>query len=103
MGTTAGSWALVGAKATHNSAIAQKLINAGLIILGKANMTLRSHLAAMTSGAADQMTQKFAGMKMTMMMPGWSARGGQTLSPYVSPIEEGETLLGHSVSWLRYP
>jgi amidase len=37
-------------------------------------------------------------MKMTMMMPGWSARGGQTVSPYVGPIEDGETLLGHSVS-----
>ncbi|KAK0655603.1 amidase signature domain-containing protein [Cercophora newfieldiana] len=78
MGTTAGSWALVGAKAKHNSVIAQKLIDAGLIILGKTNMT------------------EFAGMKMTMMMPGRSAYGGQTLSPYVGPIEEGETLLGHS-------
>lgn len=42
--------------------------------------------------------QEFAGMKMTMMMPGWSAYGGQTLSPYVGKIEEGETILGHSVS-----
>lgn len=45
-------------------------------------------------------------MKMTMMTPGWSAVGGQTLSPYVGQIEEGETLLGHSVShsnpWNRY-
>ncbi|KAK1825954.1 amidase signature domain-containing protein [Podospora conica] len=29
-------------------------------------------------------------------MPGWSPVGGQTLSPYVGPIEDGETLLGHS-------
>ena len=29
-------------------------------------------------------------------MPGWSPIAGQTLSPYVGPIEEGETLLGHS-------
>lgn len=36
-------------------------------------------------------------MKMTMMMPGWSAFGGQTISPYVGPIEDGETILGHSV------
>ncbi|KAK0708454.1 amidase signature domain-containing protein [Lasiosphaeris hirsuta] len=78
MGTTAGSRALIGAKASKNSAIAQRLVDAGLIILGKTNMT------------------EFAGMKMTMMMPGWSAAGGQTLSPYVGRIEEGETLLGHS-------
>ncbi|KAL7930155.1 amidase signature domain-containing protein [Trichoderma chlorosporum] len=78
MSTTAGSWAFVGAKATKNSAIAQLLIDAGLIIIGKANMT------------------EFAGMKMTMMMPGWSGHGGQTLSPYVGKIEDNETLLGHS-------
>lgn len=37
-------------------------------------------------------------MKMTMMMPGWSAHGGQTLSSYVGKMEENEKLLGHSVS-----
>ncbi|KAK3317139.1 amidase signature domain-containing protein [Cercophora scortea] len=78
MDTTAGSWALAGAKANKNSAIAQKLIDAGMIILGKTNMT------------------EFAGMKTTMVMPGWSSRGGQTLSPYVGEIKEGETILGHS-------
>ncbi|KAK3682983.1 amidase signature domain-containing protein [Podospora appendiculata] len=78
MDTTAGSWALVGAKASKNSVIAQKLVDAGMIILGKTNMT------------------EFAGMKTTMAMPGWSSRGGQTLSPYVGKIKEGETILGHS-------
>ncbi|KAL1859690.1 hypothetical protein VTK73DRAFT_7497 [Phialemonium thermophilum] len=78
MGTTAGSWALVGAKAPRNSAIAQLLIDNGLIILGKTNMT------------------EFAGLKTTMMSPGWSAVRGQTISPYVGQIEQGETLLGHS-------
>ncbi|KAH6603923.1 hypothetical protein Trco_007369 [Trichoderma cornu-damae] len=78
MSTTAGSWAFVGASSTKNSTIAQLLIDAGLIIIGKANMT------------------EFAGMKMTMMMPGWSSHGGQTLSPYVGKIEDNEALLGHS-------
>lgn len=41
--------------------------------------------------------QEFAGMKSIKMMPGWSAHGGQTISPYVGPIKEGERLLGHSV------
>ncbi|GFP59182.1 putative amidase C869.01 [Trichoderma asperellum] len=78
MSTTLGSWAFVGAKAAKNSAIAQILIDAGLIILGKGNMT------------------EFAGMKMTTIMSGWSSHGGQTLSPYVGKIEENETLIGHS-------
>ncbi|PYI06050.1 amidase signature enzyme [Aspergillus sclerotiicarbonarius CBS 121057] len=78
MSTTAGSYAFVGAKASKNGTITQRLIDAGLIILGKANMT------------------EFSGMKMTMMMPGWSAHGGQTLSPYVGKIEDKEKILGHS-------
>ncbi|KAF5009864.1 hypothetical protein FDECE_3937 [Fusarium decemcellulare] len=78
MSSTAGSLAFLGSKASKNGAITQKLIDAGLIILGKANMT------------------EFAGMKMTMMMPGWSAHGGQTLSPYVGKMENNERLLGHS-------
>ena len=42
-------------------------------------------------------------MKMTMMNPGWSAVGGQTLSPYVGQIEKGETLLGQSVCFNAKP
>jgi amidase len=40
MDTTAGSWALVGSKASTNSEVVQKLVDAGLIILAKANMTV---------------------------------------------------------------
>jgi hypothetical protein len=40
MSTTLGSWAFVGAKATKNSAIVQLLVDSGLIILGKGNMTV---------------------------------------------------------------
>ncbi|KAK3303460.1 amidase signature domain-containing protein [Chaetomium strumarium] len=78
IGTTAGSRALVGARASANSAIAQRLLDQGMIILGKTNMT------------------EFAGMKMAGMTPGWSSAGGQTVSPYVGPIAEDETLLGHT-------
>ncbi len=35
-------------------------------------------------------------------MPGWSAYGGQTLSPYVGRLEIGEKVLGHSVSDCLY-
>lgn len=41
MDTTAGAWALVGAKTDTNSAIAQRLLDQGMIILGKTNMTVR--------------------------------------------------------------
>ncbi|KAI1203982.1 amidase signature enzyme [Nemania serpens] len=78
MATSAGAVAFADAETSKNSPIAQKLIDAGMIILAKANMT------------------EFAGMKSIKMMPGWSAHGGQTISPYVGPIKEGERLLGHS-------
>ncbi|KAG7287135.1 hypothetical protein NEMBOFW57_006640 [Staphylotrichum longicolle] len=46
METTAGAWALVGAKADTNSAIAQRLLDQGMIILGKTNMTKYEYEAA---------------------------------------------------------
>ncbi|KAJ5673954.1 amidase signature enzyme, partial [Penicillium macrosclerotiorum] len=73
MSTTAGSYVFDGAKVLKNGAITQRLIDAGLIILGKANMT------------------EFAGMKMTMMMPddnetilGHSAPGGSSTGSAVA-------------------
>ncbi|KAI1173059.1 amidase signature domain-containing protein [Nemania sp. FL0916] len=78
MPTCAGAAVFAGAKASKNGAIVQRLIDAGLIILAKGNMT------------------EFAGMKTEEMMPGWSAYGGQTISPYVGPIKKNEKILGHS-------
>jgi amidase len=43
MSTTAGSYAFIGAKASKNGAITQRLIDAGMIILGKANMTVSGY------------------------------------------------------------
>ncbi|KAI0806447.1 amidase signature domain-containing protein [Xylaria sp. FL0064] len=40
--------------------------------------------------------KEYAGMKTEEMMPGWSAYGGQTISPYVGPIKRNEKILGHS-------
>ncbi|KAK8035698.1 amidase, partial [Apiospora marii] len=77
MPTTAGSFAFLAAKATKNSGLVQKLMDAGMIILGKSNMT------------------ELCGMKL-MTTPGRSAVAGQTLSPYVGAIEGGESILGHS-------
>ena len=42
MDTTAGAYAFVGAVARKNSEVAQQLLDSGLIILGKANLTVRT-------------------------------------------------------------
>lgn len=46
MPTTVGSWAFVGAKPKKSAALVDKLINVGLIILGKANLTVYSAFLA---------------------------------------------------------
>lgn len=40
MSTTAGSRAFIGSVASKNGAIVQRLLDAGLIVLGKGNMTV---------------------------------------------------------------
>ncbi|KAK9424991.1 putative Amidase signature domain-containing protein [Seiridium unicorne] len=92
MDTTAGTYEFIGAKPKKNGAIVQKLIDAGLIILGKTNMTVSSQV---TNFRWWLTVQELHGMKM-IMTPGRSAAGGQTLSPYVGDIEKGEVILGHS-------
>ena len=65
MMTTAGSLALVGAKPQRDATVAQKLREAGAVILGKTNL---SEWANFRSGKSSS---------------GWSGRGGQTKNPYV--------------------
>ncbi|MBN2238927.1 MAG: amidase [Dehalococcoidales bacterium] len=64
MMTTAGSLALEGSYAPRDSFVAQKLREAGAIILGKANLS------------------EFANARGTNSIGGWSSRGGLTLNPY---------------------
>ncbi|HTR26504.1 MAG TPA: amidase [Terriglobales bacterium] len=64
MMTTAGSLALVGAKAAKDSGVAQKLRAAGAIILGKTNLS------------------EWANIRSSHSTSGWSGRGGQTKNPY---------------------
>ena len=64
MTTTAGSLALEGSKPLRDSFVAQKLREAGAIILAKANMSEWAY---------------FRGVRATS---GWSARGGQCRNPY---------------------
>jgi amidase len=65
MMTTAGSLALVGAKPQRDAFVAQKLREAGAIILGKTNLS------------------EWANFRSTKSSSGWSGRGGQTKNPYV--------------------
>ena len=65
MMTTAGSLALVGNIPTKDSFVAQRLREAGAIILGKTNLS------------------EWANFRSTSSTSGWSARGGLTLNPYM--------------------
>ncbi len=62
--TTAGSLALVGSTSTQDAFLAQKLREAGAVILGKTNLS------------------EWANFRSTRSSSGWSARGGQTRNPY---------------------
>src|SRR5207237_7378623 len=65
MHTSAGSLALAGSIAAHDSAVAKKLREAGAVIIGKTNLS------------------EWANFRSTHSTSGWSGRGGQTKNPYV--------------------
>ena len=64
MSTSAGSLALAGVRASKDAFIAQKLRDAGAVIIGKTNLS------------------EWANMRSTHSVSGWSGRGGQTRNPY---------------------
>jgi len=64
MMTTAGSLALAGSIPSKDSFVAQKLREAGAVILGKTNLS------------------EWANFRSTHSSSGWSGRGGQTRNPY---------------------
>ncbi len=65
MTTTAGSFALEGSIPRRDAFVAQRLREAGAVLLGKANMS------------------EWANFRSTRSSSGWSARGGQAKNPYV--------------------
>ena len=65
MMTTAGALALSGNIAAQDSFVAEKLREAGAIILGKTNLS------------------EWANFRSTRSSSGWSGRGGQTRNPYI--------------------
>jgi amidase len=64
MQTSAGSFALVGRPALHDSTLAAKLRAGGAVILGKTNLS------------------EWANFRSFESISGWSGRGGQTNNPY---------------------
>lgn len=64
MQTTAGTLALVGAKAPRDAQLVTRLRAAGAVILGKTNLS------------------EWANIRSTRSTSGWSARGGLTRNPY---------------------
>ena len=64
MQTTAGSLALLGSRPARDSFVAQKLREAGAVILGKTNLS------------------EWANIRSAHSSSGWSGRGGQTKNPY---------------------
>src|SRR6185503_18672516 len=64
MMTTAGSLALVGSRPAQDSFVAKKLREAGVVILGKTNLS------------------EWANFRSSHSTSGWSGRGGQVKNPY---------------------
>ncbi|KAL8938095.1 MAG: hypothetical protein Q9211_003373 [Gyalolechia sp. 1 TL-2023] len=80
MGTTAGSFALLGATLPRDSGIAAKLRAAGVVILGKTNLS------------------QWANFRSTNTTNGWSAYGGQTFGAYYPQQDPSGSSSGSGVA-----
>jgi len=76
MQTTAGSLALVGATVPRDAFVAERLRQAGAVILGKTNLS------------------EWANFRSSRSSSGWSARGGQTRNPYALDRSPGGSSSG---------
>ncbi|KAJ5098877.1 hypothetical protein N7532_005878 [Penicillium argentinense] len=77
--TSAGSFSLLSSKPRRNAKIIDQLVDAGLIIIGKANLS------------------EFANARGSDMPSGWSAVGGQTQPAYVpTGLDPEDPSQGHS-------
>ncbi|KAL8732124.1 MAG: hypothetical protein Q9181_004051 [Wetmoreana brouardii] len=80
MSTTAGSFALLGATLTQDSTVAAKLRAAGVIILGKTNLS------------------QWANFRSNNSTNGWSAYGGQTYGVYFPQQDPSGSSSGSGVA-----
>lgn len=80
MNTTAGSYALLGAKVPRDATVAAKLRTSGAIILGKTNLS------------------QWANFRSSNSSNGWSAHGGQTYGAYYPKQDPSGSSSGSGVS-----
>jgi amidase len=80
MMTTAGSLALSGSIAPRDSFVAERLRQAGAIILGKTNLS------------------EWANFRGSRSISGWSGRGGQTRNPYCTACSPSGSSSGSAVA-----
>ncbi|KAL8649221.1 MAG: hypothetical protein Q9226_005666 [Calogaya cf. arnoldii] len=80
MSTTAGSFALLGATLPRDSAVATKLRQAGVVILGKTNLS------------------QWANFRSNNSTNGWSAYGGQTTGAYYPQQDPSGSSSGSGVA-----
>ncbi|KAL3675210.1 hypothetical protein R1sor_025158 [Riccia sorocarpa] len=80
LNTTAGSFALLGSVVPRDAGVIEKLRKSGAIILGKANLS------------------EWANFRSSNSSNGWSARGGQTKSPYVATADPCGSSTGSAVA-----
>jgi amidase len=80
METTAGSLALVGAKAPRDAGVARMLRDAGAVLLGKANMS------------------EWNAFRGWPLHGGWSARAGMGINPYALQFSTGDSSSGSAAA-----
>ena len=83
MQTTAGSWALLGAKVPKDAHVVSKLRKAGAVILGHANMS------------------EWASVRSTQYSTGYSPRGGQVRNPYNLSYSPCKLTICRDAGWLK--
>ncbi|XP_018718488.2 probable amidase At4g34880 [Eucalyptus grandis] len=80
MNTTAGSYALLGARVPRDAFVVERLRSAGAVILGKASMS------------------EWYSLRSPQMPRGWCARGGQGVNPYVKSVNPCGSSTGSAIA-----
>ena len=112
--STNGGWAFVGSQPRETARVVRMAVDAGLILMGKANLSVCLDLwprgsELMTTAIRELEVSKVQTpetflinlCRASSMSGGWSARGGQTQSAYVRGGVVDDGIYGHSVKPLR--
>ena len=112
--STNGGWAFVGSQPRETARVVRMAVDAGLILMGKANLSVRLGFSTIGSELTPTAIRELEVSKVrrpetllinlsraSNMSGGWSARGGQTQSAYVRGGVVDDGIYGHSVRLLR--